>query len=142
MHNGVVLPTWNIAARKVWQQHKDGLFAELTKAREGKPNAYEAASKAYVADLDAAFKPVDDAAAVAAKSRQDVSTTLGANPSLTSATATRGFGSRVSFTFFWESQLAAHKAAALELSDIKDPAKPASITSPFGDPDGFLPPLY
>ena len=142
MHNGVVVPTWNIAARKVWQQHKDGLFAELTKAREGKPNAYEAASKAYVADLDAAFKPVDDAAAVAAKSRQDVSTTLGANPSLTSATATRGFGSRVSFTFFWESQLAAHKAAALELSDIKDPAKPASITSPFGDPDGFLPPLY
>jgi hypothetical protein len=126
----------------VWEQHRAQLFAELTKAREGKRNAYEAAAKAYVADLDAAFRPVDDAAALAAKSRQDVSTTLGANPSLTSATATRGFGSRVSFTFFWETQLAAHKAAVLELSDIKDPAKPASVTPPFSDPKGFLQPVY
>jgi hypothetical protein len=142
MHNDVVVPVWNNAARKVWEQHRDRLFAELKKAREGKANVYEAEAKAYVADLDAAFKPVADAATAAAKSRQDVSATLGAHPSLTSPTAKRGFGSRVSFTFFWETQLADHKAAVLLLSDVTDPAKPASITPPFSGPKGFLQPVY
>jgi uncharacterized protein DUF4157 len=142
MHNGVVVPTWNNAAHKVWEQHREKLFAELAKARDGKPNTYNAVSKAYLADLDAAFKPVDAATAVIENSRQDVSAVLAGHPELTSATATRGYGSRVSFTFFWQDQLAAHKAAVAQQTDVKDPAKPASITPPFSDPKGFLQPFY
>ena len=89
MHNRSVVPTWNSAARKVLEQHRDKLLGELKKARDGEPNTYDAAAKAYLADLDAAFKPVDTAAIAAAKSRQDVSATLGANPQLTGATAMR-----------------------------------------------------
>jgi Domain of unknown function (DUF4157) len=142
MHNGVVVPTWNGPARKVWEQHRDKLFAELAKARDGKPHAYDAASRAYLADLAAAFTPVDDAATAIDKSRQDVSTTLGAHPELTGASATRGFGSRVSFTFFWQDQLAAHRTAVADQTNLKDAAKPASITPPFADPKGFLQPVY
>jgi hypothetical protein len=142
MFNNVVVPTWNNTARKTWEQHKDKLFAELAKAREGKANTYDAESKAYLADLDTALKPIDDAATAVNRSRQDVSATLGAHPELTAPTATRGFGSRVSFTFFWETQLAEHKKAIADQSNLKDAAKPAAITPPFGDPKGFLQPVY
>jgi hypothetical protein len=142
MYNNVVVPTWNNAARKVWEQHKDKLFAELAKARDGKANTYAAESKAYLADLDAALKPIEDAATALAKSRQDVSTTLGAHPDLTPPTATRGFGSRVSFSFFWQTQLADHQKAVADQSDVTNPAKPAAITPPFSDPKGFLTPIF
>jgi uncharacterized protein DUF4157 len=142
MYNNVVVPTWNTASRKVWEQHKDKLFAELIKARDGKANAYDAESKAYLADLDAALKPIEDAATALSKSRQDVSTTLGAHPDLTPPTATRGFGSRVSFSFFWQTQLADHQKAVADQSNLKDPAKPVAITPPFSDPKGFLTPIF
>lgn len=142
MHNSIVVPTWNNAAHKSWERHRDKLFAELAKAREGKPNNYGAEAKAYLADLDTAFKPIEDASATVDKSRQTVSTTLGAHPDLTRPTATHGYGSRVSFTFFWQEQLAAHKTAVADQSNLKSPTKPASITPPFGDPKGFLQPVY
>jgi len=141
-HNSVVVPTWNNDAHKAWEQHRDKLFAELAKAREGKPNKYDAESKAYLVDLDTAFKPVELANARVDKSRQDVSTILGAHPELTGPTASRGYGSRVSFTFFWQDQLSAHKTAVADQTNIKDPAKPATITPPFADPKGFLQPFY
>lgn len=141
-HNSVIVPTWNNDAHKAWEQHRDKLFAELAKAREGKPNKYDAESKAYLVDLDTVFKPVELANARVDKSRQDVSTILGAHPELTGPTASRGYGSRVSFTFFWQDQLSAHKTAVADQTNIKDPAKPATITPPFADPKGFLQPFY
>lgn len=140
--NGVFVPAWNSGAHNAWKQHKDKLLAELAKAREGKPNAYAAASKAYLDDLDKAFQPVATAAAALDKSRKDVSTTLGANPDLTAATATRGFGSRVSFSLIGQEALAEHRKAVADQSNLKDPAKPAAIVPPFGDPKGFLRPFY
>lgn len=143
MYNNVVVPTWNGPLREAWNRHKDRLLAELAKARAGESKvAYDVESKAYLADLDAALKPVTDAAAVVDKSRQDVSTTLGANPELTARGATRGFGRRVSFTFFWEDSLATHRAAVSDSSNLKDPAKPDQITPSFGKAEGFLQPIY
>ncbi len=142
MHNSVVVPTWNSAAHQVWRRHRDPLFAELAKARAGQPHRYGNAAKAYLADLDAAFKPVEAADAALAKSRQDVSTTIGAHPELVGATATRGYGSRVSFSFHWQRSLAAHRAAVADQTNLKDPAKPAAITPPFATATGFLEPIY
>ena len=142
MHNSIVVPTWNNAAHKTWEMHKDKLFEELTKARGGKPNGYNTESKAYLADLDRAFKPVEVESAALEKLRQDVSTTLGANPELTGPTATRGYGSRVSFTFFWQDQLSTHKTAVADQTNLKDPAKPVVITPPFGEPKGFIQIIY
>lgn len=142
MHNGVVVPAWNTAASKAWQRHRDRLFAELAKARAGQPHRYGEAAKAYLADLDAAFKPVEAAGAALAKSRQDVSARLGAHPELVGATATRGYGSRVSFGPHWQVALVAHRAAVADQTNLKDPAKPAGITPPFATAKGFLEPIY
>ena len=142
MHNSLVVPTWNNAAHNAWKQHGDKLLAEVAKARDGKPNTYDAQAKAYLAALDAVFAPVDAATAAADKSRADVSATLGAHPELTGPTATRGFGSRVSFSFHWQRELAAHKAAVADLTDLKSPGKEAKIRPTFGDPKGFLEPVY
>lgn len=140
--NNVVVPTWNNAAHATWKKHKDTLFAELAKAREGKPNTYAAASAAYLVDLSAALKPVADAAAKLDASRQDVSTTLNANPDLTSKNAKRGYGSRVSFLMPGQEALINHQQAVADQSNVKDPAKPDLITPPFADPKGFLHPIY
>ncbi len=142
MYNTVVVPTWNGPLRAAWDRHRDKLLAELAKARAGQKNAYDAESKLYLADLDAALKPVTDAAAALDQSRQEVSTKLGANPELTARSATRGFGRRVSFTFFWEDSLTAHRAAISDLSNLNDPDKPKQITPEFDGPKGFLQPMY
>ena len=139
MHNTVVVPTWNGPLKEAWNRHKDKLLAA---ARAGKPDTYGPESKEYLAALDAAWTPVTDATAALDKSRQDVSTTLGANPELTARGATRGFGSRVSFTPFWQDLLATHRSAVSDQSNLKDPTKPDQITPPFGKADGFLQPIY
>ncbi len=140
--NSVIVPAWNQAARAVWNKHRDKLFAELAKARAGQKDDYEAAAKAYLTDLDDAFKPVETALTELDQSRQGVSSTLGANPELTGTTATRGYGSRVSYSFFWQEKLAAHKTAVADRSNLKDPSKPDAITPPFSDQKGFLQPIY
>lgn len=142
MYNDVVVPAWNLAARKVWDDHKGRLLAEIGLAREGKPHRYAAVAKAYLDALDAAFKPVDTAARKLDASRAEVSDKLGAHPELTATGATRGYGRRIDFSMIWEQRLDAHRQAVLDQTNLKDPAKPAAITPPFATPKGLLEPVY
>jgi hypothetical protein len=140
-YNSLVLPFWNAAAPKVWQESSAAILNSLKLAVSdpAKQRAYADNIALYVSKIMDLKKPLDDALQELITRKDEINELLRAHPKLVAAHANIARGLRLDVSYPWQAEINDHLQEAQNMTNLAQPNKIGLLTPPFVKPPALEP---